>query len=429
MGLFGNLPLRIIGVTGGVGTGKSTFCLDIDPECRNREGDAKTLVFDDEMSTSLYQHVFNFDLINVHSDERFNVGDKAKVWENFRDFWRKLDAGKYRVAILDTIWYWELCLDAWVTANPAEFNATAGQFKSMPAIKGSHLKAYLHLFVMQEILSKVEVLAFTSHLRLVWKNEKPTRETRPYGKSTWMQIAQLYLDLQSAVEPGKQVANPIPNAFVRKSRIMSTDGQPVLPPAFKEATPARLRDFINNPANWKKLTKDQVMPVVPEPTEAELQAMKAENLERELEIQQARLAVEEAKASARNATLEEKGLAPAPAVKKETEAVATKANDPPNGDSSQQQDSNPSPSEKRVSTETSAQLITLIRAIIEKKKESGDDHKAFSDKLKAWLVPKTHGETGLPHDLLPAELLAVGGRLNEVADQLGISTQRITLPN
>lgn len=425
MGLFGKLPLRIIEVTGPKGSGKTTFMLGLHPYAKHMDGPPKILCFDDEMGASLYSHIYNYDLVDFHMDPRFSGKSLADKWAAFVELWKGVKPGEYDVCALDTIWFLEQCLDAWVEANPGEFDKTAGQYKKMPAIKGADLKGYLHVFIMQEILTKVEVLAYSAHERSVWKNDKPTREVRPYGKSTWQQLAHLVLRLDRSIPPGKTSADPVPRATVLSTRLRSATGQPVLPPAFREATGDTIRKFIENPSNWKKLKKDEVIPVHTL-SEEEKQEREAELLDKQLEVAEAQKQVIAMRQEQQRSVLEEYEAKGKPA---DEAAVAAKTEDkeravaavaavagprPEQPATTEEQPATEKPS--RISPEEAAQIITIAKLVNAKQPKFWD---AFMGGIKKYTV----GETGLPADIAPEFLPRIRGRLNEVAEANGVSTE------
>ena len=291
MGLFGEIPLRIIGVTGPIGSGKTLFGLSIHPEAKLKEhagrtGPAKTLVFDDEYSSATYENVRHFERIGMDEDERFAGKTPEETWEAITEFFDSLGPGRYDVVFIDTIERLEFALETWLEKNP-QYGHTNNQYARAKGIYFGDLKKYLKQWISQHVMPKVEVLAWAAHERAVWANDKPVRgQTQPYGKRTWTELAQVYLKLERKIVAGKTKVPEIPVAtHIKSARLSRVDEKgdlhPILPPGIEDCTPDKIRQYIAAPADWGKLKKAEQAPKEEPLTDDEKLLISAEKAENE----------------------------------------------------------------------------------------------------------------------------------------------------
>lgn len=385
MGLFGDIELRTIGVTGGIGSGKTLFLLSIDPAAKIGSGGrpdtpADTLILDDEASSETYVNVRHFERISVHDDPRFAGKEPAAVWEALIAFFSGLTR-KYKVVGFDTIQYLEECLEAYTMENPRD-GATRNQYAKMKGIMFMHMQMHLRDFLYRYVRPKCEVCAWTAHQRSVWQNEKPTKKTRPYGKRTWMETAQLYIELNRDIEPNKTNPPVLPRAKVLKARLMLPGDQPILPPEFKDCTPDRIREYIAKPADWKHLKKDEVAGPEIELTEEEKLMIHAEIAENQKAAAQAQVELETMKAEAaaavrsRMSPIERAKVASAPAEK----AAQPEAED------------SHSPAAETITADQAAAMLELVMKI--NKAEEG-----YLNKFKGALKSRTRNGSDNPVEM------------------------------
>ena len=249
-----NQKLEIIGLTGEYASGKTLFALTIDP--------ARTLVFDTEKSAGTYESL-GFSRVDLAK-----LTDRKPI-ELFGHWWagiKRVPAGKYRVGVLDTVSEIESGLADWVEQHPGDFGHTKGQYDKMEGLFWGDVKE-LWKRILSDLASRFETFVFTAHLRNVWEGGRPTGKRAPKGKETLMELASLYLHLERKPDDKGRVADK-PSARVLKTRLARTavdDAgeitiKPILPPYLPEATPAAIRKYIEQPADYTKLKKSELLP-------------------------------------------------------------------------------------------------------------------------------------------------------------------------
>jgi len=247
-------PIPIIGVTGDHESGKSVFCLTV---CRGPQ----TLVYDMEQSSASYDD-FGHHRVNVLAEMHRTHPNGYKPVDLF-NWWlkhvRSLEAGKYRVIVIDPVTDLDSGLKDWVSANPQAFGHTAQQYAKMSGIMWGDIKTYLKS-IMADLSVRCETLAYTSHLGSEFEDNKPTGRMKPKGMSTFRELASLYLWLYRKPDAKGNKPNE-PTARVLKSRLMATsfsgDGKfvmrQVLPPVMPVCTPDTIRDAFASPAGGREI--------------------------------------------------------------------------------------------------------------------------------------------------------------------------------
>lgn len=255
--------IRIIGVTGPYWSGKSMFGCLIDP--------LNTLCFDFEMSCEDYEYL-GFERISLPDvmHEKHSVRkDTYKPIDIFEEWYKrllKIPSGKYSVIMVDPISDIEDGMVSWVKNRYKEFgfNSTHS-FEKMEGVFWGIVKAEWKRILLGDLASRCQTFLFTTHLKKVWKHNKPTTESMPKGKVTLFEISQLYLYL----ERDTKRADVPPSAEVLKARITShkvdDEGCPILdsrgnkiprtliPQRLPVATPDAIRDLILNPLDFDNL--------------------------------------------------------------------------------------------------------------------------------------------------------------------------------
>lgn len=267
-------PIPIIGVTGPVGSGKTKFCLSICPG-------PQTLVYDLEQSSASYSYI-GFERIDVQKEMQKikpNGYKAIDLWKWWISHVRAIPPGKYRVIVIDPVTDLERGLTDFVAENPGAFGHTSKQYDMMSGIMWGDVKDF-EKQVMAEICGRCETFAFTTHLGNVWGDDKkPTKEKKPKGKESLMQLASLYLMLSRETGVGP------PSAVKLKGRLEIgevIDGEvvsyEVLPPRLPVATPKAIRDYFKNPAGRKPLTEAEKVKieVMSEDERLRLETAKAE---------------------------------------------------------------------------------------------------------------------------------------------------------
>jgi hypothetical protein len=254
-------PIPILGVTGEFASGKTLFCLSVSPG-------PQTLVYDCEKSSESYA-ALGCDRVDVPAEmlRRHPSGyAPVRTFEWWRDHVRSVKPGRYRVIALDTAGEIESGLVDWVRANPQHFGRTSAQYVKMESLLWGDVREHWK-GLLTDLASRCETFVFSTHLGRVWVDNKPTQKTKPRGKSTLMELASLYLQLERRPDPKGNVP-ATPSAVVLKTRLaharIDTDGNPVivpsLPPRLPQATPAAIRAYQLSPPDAGKLSKDERAP-------------------------------------------------------------------------------------------------------------------------------------------------------------------------
>lgn len=253
-------PIRIIGVTGEYGSGKTLFGVTINPP--------KTKVYDTEHSSVAYKSL-GFTHVSIQEEmQKVKPGGYRPI-DTFQWWWKQIKEmkpGEFDVVFVDTISEIEEGLVEWVQNNPSHFGHTHGQYQKMSGIMWGDVKS-LWKQVLSDLAAKCETFVFAAHMANVWAGDKPTGKRKPKGKETLMEIASLYLCLERKPDDkGKLPAKPA--ATVLKSRLVATKFNsesgdleivPCLPPRLPECTPAKIRWYMDNPPDYQKLKKDEVV--------------------------------------------------------------------------------------------------------------------------------------------------------------------------
>lgn len=283
-----DVQLDCVGVTGGYSSGKTLFLLSIAEPSR-------TLIYDLEKSSSNYAKVMpgltRIDLPDAMM-KKFPKGYTQKVmFENWLKHVRSIPPGKYDVIAVDPINELEPGLVDYVASRYADYGFKYEEaFRRLEGVFWQHVKDFWKQ-VKNEIMTKCQTLAFSTHLKREWRGGKPTSKELPKGKNTLMELASLYLFLNRDFQGKEGVIKPA--AHVLKSRLIAmVDGepQPVLPPRLPEATPKAIRSYISTPPNYDQLR--------PEELEQEKELTELDRLELEAEIATEHRLAQEAAAEA-----------------------------------------------------------------------------------------------------------------------------------
>ena len=281
----GGKKIKIIGVTGDFGVGKTLFGLSINP--------ASTLVFDCERSSEDYEEL-GFKRVDLPQMLHEKLGTRysdQQQYDLFSSLINKVPAGKYSVICIDTVDTLESGLVASIKSRHADFGfSSAEAFIKTGGIFWAHVNSELKRLLL-DASARCQTLFFATHMRNVWKWGAPTGEKEPKGKAVLMQLANLYLELEK-IGPGLP-----PAAHVLKGRMSITklvDGetrvQAILPDRLPFATPNAIRQYILNPPDFSNLSDDEKV--------KERQFSESDKLMVEAKISEDRRAAAEASASA-----------------------------------------------------------------------------------------------------------------------------------
>jgi hypothetical protein len=254
-------PIEIIGVTGEYASGKTLFMLSISPGKR-------TKVYDTEKSSGAYS-ALGFDRVSIPDVMVKQKPTGYKPIDTFTWWWgdvKDTPPGKYDVIGIDTISEIEEGLVEWVSKNPTYFGHSSGQYAKMSGVMWGDVKN-LWKAILNDLASRCQTFVFCSHMANVWQGDRPTGKRKPKGKETLMELASLYLLMErKADDKGRMPTKPA--ATVLKSRLVHArfdpasgdlDMVPCLPPRLPEATPAAIRKYMENPPDYSKLKKDELV--------------------------------------------------------------------------------------------------------------------------------------------------------------------------
>ena len=385
--------LKYISLTGAHGSGKTFSSLSMLGAETEADGPKKILVLDTEYSTTTYSHLFNMDVIDW-----WDIVDGVEP----KDQWEKmteailtaLKGGKYAQFGIDTIEPPQGAAYEYVRARPSKYGKSKGQYDKMTALLTADVKLELFNF-LAKLAKHVELVTLVCHERKVWKNDRPTKNSKPVGLSPFQQVSHLTVCLDREIKPGKPRVDDYPKGIVLKDRCIARDDKgvphPVFPPTFPRFSGDAIREYLAKPASWDKLKKAE-QAVDPAPSEAEVLDRKRELLEMEERIQQQAQA---------NAATSVDPLAPKPAPVKEEKPAAL---------------ANPEKavSSDRISPEVATELIVLAKRIDAVKP-------GFWDTIREKLPKYTIGETPEWGDIRVANLDKVRGAIHKKLDALGIS--------
>jgi hypothetical protein len=255
--------LGFIGVCGEYQSGKTLFGLTIDP--------AHTIHFDTEKSGEPYQASLGFRRVDIPAmmAEKFPNGEYRPIqtFEAWLSLVRGLKPGVYRVAVLDTVSEIEAGLVEYVRLNPNKFGYTSAQFAKSEALMWGAAKDFWKQ-ILSDILTRVETFVCIAHMRSIFdKTGRPTGEREAKGKETILELASLYLRLERKPDekgrlpekPAAQVLKTRLCAFVMNPETHEMEPHPVLPPRLPICTPATIRKYIQNPPDYSKLKKDELL--------------------------------------------------------------------------------------------------------------------------------------------------------------------------
>jgi hypothetical protein len=257
--LWAGKKLPVVGVTGEFGSGKTLFLLTIDPDCFDKTRPPRTILWGTEAGLEPYVDSFAFEHRPL-TDVMLRPGYKPEhLYLEWLGQMRAIQPGLFRFGGVDTISEIENGLADWAWARPEHFGYTRSQFVKM---KGLYWGCVKNLWKqhLSEAAARFECFGFSSHTKLVWEGDEPTREKTAKGKQTLWELASLYLWLDRTPEPGSKKApmKPSGTIFQGKNRLVHFDAasgelRPILPPRLPEATPDAIRHYIEHPANYNAL--------------------------------------------------------------------------------------------------------------------------------------------------------------------------------
>lgn len=260
--LWGKSRIPIIGLTGEPESGKTVCGLTIAPP--REDGTPRTLYYDTEKSGETYDYLgaHRIDVPDMMGEMYPGGYNAAQVFMFFRESMKAVPRKQFDLIFLDVAEDVETGLADWVWQNPTHFRHTQSQYQKMAGIFWNDCTT-LWKAVLSDVASKCETFVFSVHTGLVWKNNEATKEKRPKGKRTLMELATLYLHLER-LKNEKGMKQQVPSANVLKSRLMhkAANGEliPILPPRLPICTPAAIREYISSPTLPSDYTEAQLAP-------------------------------------------------------------------------------------------------------------------------------------------------------------------------
>lgn len=297
--LWNNVDVKVVGVTGAYGSGKTFFVLSICPE--------ETLMIDLEDSAAIYANYLpikqRLSLYEAAAAHALNRGEKVlagvpspvQCFHWFFDTVTNIKPGEFSVLAIDPISDIEQGLVQYVYEHPAEFGYTKNQFDKTSGLLWGAVKGYWKI-ILGILSSKVQTLAFTTHMGNVYAGGKPVpNKFKPKGKSTLFELSSLYVELERKVDDQGNF-HDIPMGKVLKHRLsyMAKDAegywQPtaMLPPRLPEATYKAICQYIQTPPDLKNLS-DAEMPEPEVMSEDERMILQATIAEAEKDKEEAQL--------------------------------------------------------------------------------------------------------------------------------------------
>jgi hypothetical protein len=257
------MPVPVTVAFGEYGSGKTLWVLTTGYPLE------RTLVYDNEKSSEVYNTEQNpfvrVDLPTLMLEKHpkgYKPIDFYRAWvENMRS----ITPGKYDVIGIDTAEPLEEGIAEWVTANASYFGHSAGQYQKMSGLFWGDVKNLWKQHIL-EMTSRCKMVIITVHMRDEFKNNNRTGKRQRKGKDTLSELATLELELVR--KPGQMV----PSARIHKERFFSgsladiAHARPILDPWLPEASWAKIREYMLNPADP---TNPQLEPEDPEAAKAE----------------------------------------------------------------------------------------------------------------------------------------------------------------
>ncbi len=230
-------PIPVIGVSGKIGNGKTTFLLDI------AAGPVKRIDVPLEMM-------------------KLHPGGYRPA-DTFEWFWtvvKSIPPGKFRVIAIDVGEEIDAGCAEWVWDHPLNFNKTRNEFIKMSGIYQGIVSSFWKSILM-DITSRCETFAFSNHVGLVFDSGGKVKagEMRSKGRPVMKQSASLYINL-TRTQDKEEPAGVVDLTEGGKSRLMTwairggvRKKVPVLPPRMPVATPQAIRDYFVNPPDTTAL--------------------------------------------------------------------------------------------------------------------------------------------------------------------------------
>ncbi len=322
--LLWDMPIKVIVISGPLGSGKTLGGLTIAPR--------ETCDWDFEDSAAIYEKSMQLKRRVSMGTEMLRRHPQGHRPIELYDYWladmRAIKPNQFRVLMIDPISEIENGIADWVRANPKHFGVTALQYEKMAGLFWQHVKNLWKAHIM-EMSAKCETVVLVSHMKNEWEGKSTTGRKIPKGLDTLEEMASLFVILDRSPNKQTAVIPDKPRAIVKKSRLASMhydhetgniEPKPILPPRLDVFTPAEIRRYIaKDGLDYSKLAKKEQIDVEVLSEDEKLQ-MRAEIAVREAESAQARLALEEVQIRAAQSHRENAQFAAAQDLKNRTAA-------------------------------------------------------------------------------------------------------------
>lgn len=314
------MPCPVLGVTGEVWSGKTTWLLSIDP--------TSCTYYDLELSAVSYaDQLPGIDYVNVHEkmSAKYGVGwPPEALWEWWsQDVIERFERNRNRVCAIDPAESLEDALVRHIEKHPGKYGLTSAKIERFSGLMWGIMKStWERLLASMAASTSCQCLAFAVHLKQEYGSDnKPIKGKKaPKGKDTLAKLASLFLRLERPIVNGEQ--QDIPNARVLKDRFSKMtvkngqiDMKRILPPYIKQCTPEKIREYMRLPwgSQGNKAPDDGKVPVeeLSAADQMELQRVTAET-QREAAQARADAAKSELRLERARQEIRKENLAPPP---------------------------------------------------------------------------------------------------------------------
>jgi hypothetical protein len=283
--LWGPMRIPIILISGEVNSGKTLFYLNIDPDCRTRDHDPTTIVWDQEGSAESYESFFNIRWLDTRAAVMEGVHRKVFPAQDTDPLWRqillkkpdvnnspsaslfrawylsllKIEPKQYRVGACDTFTPLQEGLVEWLKMHPEAFGRTANQYEKMASTYlWPDVKSVLSYILATDCRLRFETFVLTVHLKNEWEGNSKTGNRIAEGLDVLSKLATLHLELDRKPKTKGKEAPRVPAGILMKERLLffgasADEDKPVLPPRLPEASPNAIRNYILSPPDFSNL--------------------------------------------------------------------------------------------------------------------------------------------------------------------------------
>jgi len=205
------------------------------------------LVLDTEYGSVSYEGQFPFTRMEIVSldDLRVVLGAIPPTQDCTSRGVRPIDNHEFETIVLDTT---APVVEDWLTD---EINNTGGGMvlsngRLSPLGWGALKKRERELIL--RLKRKCTLAILTTHMRMEFVGRRPTGRYQPKGKEVLDELSSLGLILE------RNPNNRLPSATLEKMRLITPQGEPLLPPRIPECTWENIAAYVMRPPNWDSLS-------------------------------------------------------------------------------------------------------------------------------------------------------------------------------